>query len=321
MAKSTFQHKLEELQQLLSELQQFSNENPGRVREFLPGVLAQLQRSLIDLQTIDAQLPANKHPSSNGNAAALGDGTQATGTLLASAAIERARAKQELAVYRDRVRSLMGDLLIAEERERRRLAIDLHDGLSQTIALAQIKIGALRSTIAPTSTGSLEEVSALIDQADRAARTIGSELSPLVLHDLGLEPAVHWLVENVQTRYGVAIDLQDDGQPKPTDEKTRVILFRAIRELLINAAKHARARKVHVCLRREADVLNAAVEDDGVGMELHELGARGFGLLSIHERLQYVGGSMRIDSTPGRGTKVQLIAPLANGKTNTRVEA
>jgi signal transduction histidine kinase len=321
VAKNAFQHKLEELRQQFSTLQQFSNENPGRVREFLPNVLAQLQLSLQDLQTIVAELPRNEHPSSTASAATLGNGTHANATPLGSAATERARANEELAIHRERLRSLMAELLLAEEQERRRLAVDLHDGLSQTIALAQIKIAALRPAIDPKLASSLEEVSALIEQADRAARSISSELSPLVLHDLGLEPAVQWLVENIQTRYGVEIDLHDDGQPKPTDEKTKVILFRAIRELLINAAKHAGARKVHVCLRREADALSAAVEDDGVGMELHELGVKGFGLLSIHERLHHVGGSMRIDSAPGRGTKIQLSAPLAAGGTKTRVGA
>ena len=101
---------------------------------------------------------------------------------------------------------------------------------------------------------SLDEIEELIEQANRAARSISFELSPPVLHDLGLEPAVQWLVENIQARYGIEIVLEDDGQPKPADEKTRVILFRSIRELLINAAKHAGARRVHVRLEREKDL-------------------------------------------------------------------
>jgi signal transduction histidine kinase len=125
---------------------------------------------------------------------------------------------------------------------------------------------------------------------------------------------VQWLVENIQTRYGVDITLKDDGHPKPADEKTRVILFRSIRELLINAAKHAGARHIVVRLERVLDSLSAAIEDDGIGMEPDSAPVRGSGLFSIHERLSHVGGSMRIDSAPGLGTRILLCAPLTNGR-------
>jgi signal transduction histidine kinase len=101
-----------------------------------------------------------------------------------------------------------------------------------------------------------------------------------------------------------------------------VILFRSIRELLINAAKHARAQRVQVLLEREADRVNAAVEDDGVGMEHDVAAIRGSGLFSIQERLSHVGGSMRIESAPGKGTRILLSAPLTNGtKAKARVQA
>lgn len=223
-----------------------------------------------------------------------------------------ARAEQEVHGYQERLRSLMADLLVAEERERRRLAVDLHDGLSQTIALAQIKLSALRSSMDGKLTTALDEIDELIAQTNRTARSISFELSPPVLHDLGLEPAVQWLVENIHARYGIAIQLEDDGQPKPADEKTRVILFRSIRELLINAAKHAGARRVQVCLERKGDDLNASVEDDGAGMDPAVISVQGSGLISIRERLSHVGGTMHIDSTPGQGTKIRLCAPLTN---------
>ncbi|MCE9595326.1 MAG: sensor histidine kinase [Planctomycetes bacterium] len=319
--KSRLQHKLEELRQRCSTLQQFSHENPRRVLEFLPAAVAGLEHSLAELRTLVAALPDSERPSANGTASPNGNGTQSSGNPLGTAANERARADHELVLYRERLRSLMADLLLTEEHERRRLASDLHDGLSQTIALAQIKLATLGLALDGKQALALEEISALIEQANRAARSISSELTPLALHDLGLEPAVEWLVDSIQSRYGVQIELMDDGQPKPTDEKTRVILFRAIRELLINAAKHAGARKLHVCLRREANELSAAVEDDGVGMEPDVFNTKGFGLFSIHERLAHVGGTMLVQSAPGHGTKIQLRAPIANGGTKTRVEA
>lgn len=223
----------------------------------------------------------------------------------------RASAEQEIRLHRERQRSLMADLLLAEELERRRLAVDLHDGLTQTIALAQMKLSAVRLAIDGTHAAALDEVQGLIEQANGAARSISFELSPPVLHDLGLEPAVQWLVENIQGRYDLEVTLEDDGVSKPTDEKTRVILFRAIRELLINAAKHSHARHTKVSLAREGDRIVVVVRDDGVGMDPELQNAKGFGLFSIHERLSHVGGTMHIDSSAGRGATVTLNAPLA----------
>ena len=222
----------------------------------------------------------------------------------------RERTHHKLARYQQRLRSLAAELLIAEERERRRLAADLHDGLSQTISLVQIKLSALRHPSDQELETTLDDIRGLIRDADRAARSITFELSPPVLHDLGLEPALQWLVENIQTRYGMEIELEDDGQPKPTDEKTRVILFRAIRELLINTAKHAGTSQARVRLERDEAWLTVTVEDHGVGMEQDGL-ARGTGLFSIRERLDHVGGDLRIESAPGRGTKVSLRTPTA----------
>ena len=226
-------------------------------------------------------------------------------------------AEQNVRLYQLRLRTLMADLLLIEEHERRGLARDLHDGLSQTIALTQIKLSALRLSVPRKVRESVDEIQVLIQQTNRAARSISFELSPPILHDLGLQPAVQWLVENIHQRYGVDVLLEDDGRPKPADERTRVILFRSIRELLINAAKHARARRIRVCLRREDDEVDAVVEDDGVGMTSDVENIEGSGLLSIRERIRHVGGSMSIHSEAGRGTRVRLRAPIETGDPGT----
>lgn len=204
---------------------------------------------------------------------------------------------------------------MSEERERRRLANDLHDGLSQTIALIQMKLASLPYPADPALEAKLDDIRALVLDADRSTRAITFELTPPILHDLGLEPAVEWLIENIQARYGIEIGFENDGQPKPADERIRVILFRAIRELLINSAKHALATRIRVRLAREGNRMNAAVEDDGVGMDPRAAIVRGSGLFSIRERMRYVGGSLDIESAQGRGTRICLQAPLAHGGT------
>lgn len=218
-------------------------------------------------------------------------------------------APAEVGHYQERVRSTMSDLLLAEERERRQLASDLHDGLSQTLALIAMKISALQKVAGVEFETRLGEILDLVDQANTAARTIGYELSPPVLHDVGLEPAVRWLVDNIRSRYGIAIDYTDDAHAKPTDERTRVVLFRSIRELLINAAKHSNAGRVNVGLTRDGAAIVAVVVDDGVGMDDSFTGAPGSGLFGIRERIEHVGGSIELQSEPGQGTRVRLSAP------------
>jgi len=241
--------------------------------------------------------------------ALVGTGSGNLLVICVSDASARLQSQRIVQRSQERLRALMTELVLVEERERRRLAVDLHDGLSQTIALVKVKLSALRPDLGEPLARSLDEIVGLVEQADGSARSITFELSPPVLHDLGLGPALEWLVENLRTRYGIEIALEVAGGPEPADEKTRVILFRSIRELLINAAKHARARCVQVRLERQADHLDAVVADDGIGMQPFEAEVKGSGLFSIQERMASVGGSMRIDSEPGRGTRVHLRAP------------
>jgi signal transduction histidine kinase len=312
------QHKLEELRQQLGSLQQIFREGSADIQSRLPGALDRMKRLLEELQAIVVTRPGSERTGSSPSVASNGTPSQVDASHgpedRVSDAIGCLDAEHEVRLYQERLRSLMADLLLAEEHERRSLALDLHDGLGQTIALARIKLSALRISMRGKLKKPLDEIEELIDQTNRSARAISFELSPPILHDLGLEPAVQWLVENIQERYGIQIVLEDDGQPKPADEKTRIILFRSIRELLINAAKHAGSSRVHVRLQRKEDLLSASVEDDGVGMESDLAAVKGSGLFSIHERLRHVGGSMRIESAPGQGTKIRLSAPLANGK-------
>ncbi|MBK8180354.1 MAG: sensor histidine kinase [Planctomycetes bacterium] len=219
---------------------------------------------------------------------------------------------QEILSYQRRLRALTARMLIAEEQERRRLAVDLHDGLCQTIALTQLKLSTLRRDLEGKPAEDLAEIESLVQQTGSTTRAISFELSPPILHDLGLAPAVRWLVENIQTRYGIRILYEEAGTCEPANIDDRVILFRCLRELLINASKHALARQVTVRLEQEQDMLSVSVEDDGVGMDPEAMMLRGSGLFSIRERLTHVGGRMQITSSKGNGTTIRLWAPLVD---------
>jgi len=236
---------------------------------------------------------------------------------------ERRQAEARLLEYQSQLRSLASELLLTEERERRRIATDLHDHIGQTLAVTQMRIDALRP---PDDSGAqteeLDRISALLDEMDEAIRTLTFELSPPVLHELGLGPGLEWLAEQLHAQHGLHIEVSDDGQPKPLDDDIRTLIFRAVRELLMNVVKHADAGTVHVSLSREGNDIHAAVADDGAGFEPRpdsspRDASGGFGLFSVRERMGSIGGDLRIDSTPGRGTRALLVAPLSPGGGNT----
>jgi PAS domain S-box-containing protein len=216
----------------------------------------------------------------------------------------------------EKLRSLASELSLAEERERRRIATDLHDYIGQTLAISKIKLERLRESVYSVDLAvSLGEIQKLIDQAIQYTRSLTFELSPPILYELGFEAAVEWLSERILKKHSILFELEDDGKPKPMDEEILITLFKAVRELLFNIIKHAQARNVKISIRRENDDIRIEVEDDGVGfdtslMDLNSGGTTGFGLFNIRERLSYLGGHLEIKSEPGRGTRIAMTAPL-----------
>jgi signal transduction histidine kinase len=161
----------------------------------------------------------------------------------------------------------------------------------------------------------MEEIRRLIEESIRYTRSLVFELSPPILYELGFEPAMEWLAEHMEKQYGLVVHVEDDEQPKPLDNEARVLLFRAVRELLFNVLKHAQASCATVRMLRDGDHLQVIVEDNGVGFAPDKLGTlsgkmEGFGLFSIRERLNYSGGRMEIESSAGEPTRVILNLPL-----------
>ena len=140
-------------------------------------------------------------------------------------------------------------------------------------------------------------------------------MSPPILYDLGLEAAVEWLAEQVEEQNAIAREFENDGLPKPISDEIRVLLFTAVRELLVNVVKHSGAKRVKVTIRRIDDSISIHVADDGAGFNAskksyHLAEARGYGLFSIRERLLSLGGHLDVRSQVGRGTRIILQAPL-----------
>jgi PAS domain S-box-containing protein len=225
------------------------------------------------------------------------------------------QADQDIRTYQEQLRSVASELSLTEERERRRLATDLHDHVGQILALAQIKLGAMRESAAATHLAEpMDEVRRLIEQTIQYTRSLTFELSPPILYDLGFEAAVEWLAELIQEQHGIKIQVQADRSAQALNDELRVLLFQTVRELLINAVRYAQAKNIRVFVAREAATLQIKVEDDGLGLgtapdsPLH--GPSGFGFFSIRERLRYLGGRLEVESEPGWGTRVTLVVPL-----------
>jgi PAS domain S-box-containing protein len=231
--------------------------------------------------------------------------------------------ERKLMEQQDKMRSLSSELLLTEERERRHIATELHDRIGQTLAVAKIKLDELRS--ASTSNGTaetLDDIREFIEQTIQDTRSLTFELSPPILYELGLEAALAWLTSQIREKHGLQIDIKDDGQPKPLDDGCRVVAFQAVRELLFNIVKHARAKNATVSIKRDNNAVCIDIADDGIGFDTAEVetaasGSRGFGLFSIQERLRPLGGTMEIQSEPDRGTRASLVVPLVCDNENS----
>ncbi len=229
---------------------------------------------------------------------------------------ERKRAEEKLLAYQKELRSLASQLSLAEERERRRIATEVHDRISQNLAICRMKLGSLVEAARSTRFAKpLSEMQTLIKRLIDEIRSLTFEVSSPLLYELGLEAAVERLTEQIGEEHGVKFNFEDDGQPKPLDDDIRVLLFQAVRELLINITKHAQARHARVRMERHDGDLRITVLDDGVGFDTSQISPgskkiKGFGLFSIRERLRHIDGHIDIESKQGQGTRVTLTTPL-----------
>jgi len=229
---------------------------------------------------------------------------------------ERKKSEQELFDNQSQLKSLASELVLAEERERNRIAVHLHDNISQSLAYSKMKLQVVNAALDDqTQINDMTEVCDTLTRMMQEVHSLTFELSSPVLTELGLEAAVsHWLTEQVEQKQGIATEFTDDGQVKPLEEDIRALLFRSVRELLANVVKHSQANRLGISISRAEDQVLIRLEDDGIGFAPDKVvignGTGGFGLFSIRERLSQMGGSLEIDSSPGQGCRSLLRAPL-----------
>jgi two-component system CheB/CheR fusion protein len=225
----------------------------------------------------------------------------------------RKDAERKIEDYQAKLQRMVFEAALTEERERRRLAQDLHDRIGQSLALARMKLEGVRGAGAADVQIAISASVDLLAAAIEDARTLTFELAPPVLYDLGLTPALSWLCEDLERRTGVHIEVAGDDVRAPFDDATAALVFRAVRELLTNVFKHAKARSARVVLGRQGEHFGIVVEDGGAGFDVEKAAHGrniGFGLFSVREQIARLGGTVDIESAPQRGTRVSLRVPI-----------
>lgn len=235
--------------------------------------------------------------------------------------IEHKQAEDRIQQYQERLKALAFQLTIAEEKERRRIAEDLHDNVGQSLAFARMRLASAQKLVSGERlVSAMDNITELLLQASQDTRNVIFDLSSPVMNELGLTAAIpEWLETQISKQYGLKtefIDNIDDSNKKMLDENVRAILFRNVRELLTNVVKHAQADKVSVYLEQTNSNVKIIVRDNGVGFDSREANAGvnrkgSFGLFSIQERMKDLGGSLKVVSEPGKGCRAILTMPLA----------
>ena len=231
---------------------------------------------------------------------------------------QRKQNEEKLLRYQEQLRSLTLELILTEERERRKIAVNLHDHIGQQLALAKMKLETLHGGKAHFGQDrAVKEISQILAETIRGTRSLIFELSPPILYELGFEAAVEWLAESIHDQFHFQIDVESNKRGEPLNDEMQVMLFQIIRELLLNIAKHSQARRAKIEVRRGHRHIRILVEDNGIGFDgdkyFSPKNASGFGFFSIRERLHSLGGDLRVESEVGKGTSIFLRVPLRSG--------
>jgi PAS domain S-box-containing protein len=226
---------------------------------------------------------------------------------------ERKQAEEKVREYHERVQALSRRLLAVQEEERRRLARDLHDGILQSLTCLHLLLEPGPMLSADDVQANLQEVRATLDDLTATLRTLSADLRPPMLDQLGLLPALLWLVERFTAQTGVRIDFRHEGLGGRFAPTTETAAYRLVQEALANVARHAGVSEVSVRVWVQGDGLHLQIEDEGVGFdpEAALVSGAAAALTGMWERVQLLGGKLTIDSAPGEGTHVKAELPLA----------
>lgn len=237
----------------------------------------------------------------------------ATVADLFAIAVEKARLHHDLRAHERQLNLLLRRTIDAQEEERQRICLDVHDGVAQTLtgALSYFQAADGHPGLPPALQAPIRRGTSLLEQAIGEVRDVVSSLRPATLDALGLVPTLRQELAELQVRAGIRIDLLADDVM--LSEAVETGLYRIVREAMSNVVKHARASRVTLRLRDEGEDVVVTIQDDGAGFDLTRIASRlhprGLGLISMRKRAELLGGSFTIESRPGGGTEVSVRVP------------
>jgi PAS domain S-box-containing protein len=231
---------------------------------------------------------------------------------------DQKKAEREILAYQYRLQKLAQELTVAEEKVRKQIAVDLHDHVGQLLSSVRMQMSRIIDLEDNAEiTVRMKNISQALLKAIQSTRAAIFDLSPPQLNEIGLYAAVHdWTKEQIEQKHKIITTIDGEYEVFEMEENTRYLLFRSIKELVINVIKHARADRLNITFKRINKALEITIEDDGVGFnynpDLLKLRSNSLGLFSIQERMSDLGGSMEVNSIIDKGTKIKLTVPLQN---------
>jgi len=238
-------------------------------------------------------------------------------------AIQNTRLMEEIMRHQAELKKMSAQILEAQERERKRISIELHDEMGQALTGISINLAVIEKGLtagADTAVRDrLAETRKLADQCSDQIKDLSFHLRTSILDDLGLEPTLRWYIGGYARRMNLHVDFETNGCDTLQTSDAKTLLYRIVQEGLNNVAKHAEARKISVRLRCDEAAARLTIEDDGKGFETNiqsgpNAAGSGLGLIGIRERVSFINGTFTVLSAPGNGTRLEVEIPLTMGK-------
>jgi signal transduction histidine kinase len=227
--------------------------------------------------------------------------------------LERATARhlEEVTLARGQLRDLSARLVAAQESERKTISRELHDAIGQSLSAVLFEFRNMSAVLPDQPPGlrrHAETIRKLVESSVGMVRNMALLLRPSMLDDLGLVPALEWQARDVSKRTGLIVNVAATELPEDLPDEHKTCIFRVVQEGLHNVSKHSDARTVRIAVAHRHGDIVLSVEDDGKGLSPDQ--RNGLGLIGVHERVENLGGTFRVESSPGRGTLLSITLPL-----------
>lgn len=226
----------------------------------------------------------------------------------------KTQAEIDKRINQQKYRSVL--ILEGQEEERKRIAMDIHDGIGQMLTSLKYQAESIDTTKIDEASDKLKEIDLLIKQIIREVRKVTFNLRPTVLGDYGLQVALDTYVREMAKLIDIKLEFQAESEIARLPQKIENNIFRIIQEAINNAVKYSGGNKIDVFLQQEGDELIAEVRDDGKGFDARLVDERsvniesGSGFFNMHERCEYINGNLKVETEPGKGTTVRLTVPI-----------